>query len=638
MTRRKSVTGSGRPDELRAQAEPSAGERVAPPCEPRGTPPPEEVLRLAHELKVHQIELEMQNEELRREQGELEASRARYFELYDLAPVGYFTVSEHGKILEANLTAARLLGLDRGTLLAQPLTRFVVPGDREVWQRHARQLFESGELLSWEMRLSGAGGKPFWALMEAMVTPEVVSGQNVCRLALSDITERRRVEAALQESEERHRVIVESSRDLIFFLDQEGRLRWCNQAAVEFFGSLPADAEFFRGVHANDAASLAAAWRLAREGAGGPDKISFRLRAADGGSRSLEGVFRKITVAGEALSCLVASDVTELTRLRRKVSARQGITGMVGRDPAMLELGDSIRELAGEDVPVLILGESGTGKELVASAIHKEGPRAAKSFIAINCGALPDTLLETELFGHVKGSFTGAHRDKKGRFELADGGSIFLDEVGDLSHAMQVKLLRVLQEGTFEKVGAETSCKVDVRVISASNKDLKREVAARRFREDLYYRLSVVPLTIPPLRERLTDIPLLAAHIVEEEARRSDRRHDPARPPRNVTIARETLALLIAHRWPGNIRELQNVLRFALIKCKGKVILPQHLPPSFGTPGRDSGCRLKGRKPKISADAAVQALKKAGGHPGEAARGLGVSRATLYRHLPKEGK
>lgn len=635
MTNRKRSTGSDRTDDLRIRAEKSAREQGSAPRADRGTPSPEETLRLIHELQVHQIELEMQNEELRRDQGELEISRARYFDLYDLAPVGYFTVSENGKIVEANLTAAKLLGIERGTLLAQPLTRFVVPEDREVWQHHARQVFESGELLCWEMQLSGAQGKPFWALVEALVKPEALSGQSVCRLALSDITERRRVEAALQESEERYRVIVESSRDLIFFLDDTGQLRWCNQAASEIFCAVPAGANFFRRVHANDAAQLEAAWDSTREGEGGPGKISFRLRADDGGYRTLESAFRRIVVAGETLWCVVATDVTELTRLRRKVSAQRGIAGIVGRDPAMLELSDSIRELAGEDVPVLILGESGTGKELIASAIHREGPRGAKNFVAINCGALPDTLLETELFGHVKGSFTGAHRDKKGRFELADGGSIFLDEVGELSPAMQIKLLRVLQEGTFEKVGAETSCKVDVRVISATNKDLQREVAARRFREDLYYRLSVVPLTLPPLRERLTDIPLLVAHILDEEAIRSDRRHDPARPPRKVTVAREALALLVAHRWPGNIRELQNVLRFALIKCKGNVIRPEHLPPSFAAPGRSSAC-VKGRKPKISADAAAQALQQAGGHPGEAARSLGVSRATLYRHLPKE--
>jgi PAS domain S-box-containing protein len=635
MKSRKDPIRSGEPDDLRQRAERGIREQAAHPLQHRETPLPTGTLRQLHELQVHQVELELQNEELRRAQDELEASRARYFDLYDLAPVGYFTVSEQGTILEANLTAAKLLGIERSTLLAQPLTRFVVPGDREVWQRHAGRVFASGELLSWEMRLAGAAGKPFWALVEAMVRPEVVSGQSVCRLALSDITERRRAEAALQESEERYRVIVESSRDLIFFLDRGGKLRWQNQAARELFGVVSEEVDLFGGVHPADAPQVAVAWRAAREGEEVPTKISFRLRATGGGYRSLESSFRKVSFSGEELWCVISTDTTELTKLRRRVSAQQGIDGMVGRDPKMLDLSVSIRELADEDVPVLILGESGTGKELIAAAIHRGGLRAAKSFVAINCGALPDSLLETELFGHVKGAFTGAYRDKKGRFEMADGGSIFLDEVGDLSLAMQVKLLRVLQEGTFERVGGEQTCTVDVRVISATNKDLKREVAAKRFREDLFYRLSVVPLTIPPLRERLTDIPLLAAHILEEEARRSDRRQDPARPPRTVTLARGTLALLVAHRWPGNIRELQNVLRFALIKCKGSVIQPEHLPPSFAAPSV-AGCGVKGRKPKISDDSAAAALKQAGGHPGEAARSLGVSRATLYRHLPKE--
>jgi len=449
--------------------------------------------------------------------------------------------------------------------------------------------------------------------------------------------ELRRVQAALQESEERYRVIVESARDLIFFLDGEGRLRWRNQAAGEIIGAGAPEDDLVRRVHPADAPRFAAAWRSAREGAGGPDKVGYRLRALDGGYRTLESTFRKISLAGEALWCVISTDATELTRLRRKGSARQGIPGLVGRDPKMLDLAASIGELADEDVPVLILGESGTGKELIASAIHREGPRAARNFVAINCGAIPDTLLETELFGHVKGAFTGAHRDKKGRFELADGGTIFLDEIGELSLAMQVKLLRVLQEGTFEKVGGEAPCRVDVRLISATNKDLKREVEANRFREDLYYRVSVVPLEIPPLRDRLADIPLLVDHILDEEARRSDRRRDPARAPRKVSVSRETLALLLAHRWPGNVRELQNVLRFALIKCKGNVIGPEHLPQSFAVTVRDI-CKARGRKPKITAESAASALAQAGGHPGEAARILGVSRATFYRHLPKEGK
>ena len=290
--------------------------------------------------------------------------------------------------------------------------------------------FESGERVAWEMRLTRADGKPFWAHWRRWPGRTPATGRRVCRLALSDIAEHRRLEEALQESEERYRVIVESARDLIFFLDPEGGLRWCNQAARELLGAVPPDEDLFRRVHPADAPRVAAAWRAAREGEGGPDKVSYRLRAGDGGYRTLESSFRKVSLAGEELWCVISTDTTELTRLRRKASAQQGIAGMVGRDPKMLELTASIRELADEDVPVLILGESGTGKELIAAAIHKEGPRAAKNFVAINCGAIPDTLLETELFGHVKGSFTGAHRDKKGRFELADGGTIFLDEVG----------------------------------------------------------------------------------------------------------------------------------------------------------------------------------------------------------------
>ena len=636
MSIRKTTGRAGSADDLRSRAEEEIRRTAVDAREGLGESPQTATLRQLHELQVQQVELEIQNNELRLAQDELETSRAKYFDLYDLAPVGYVTVNEQGEILEANLTAASLLGIERRTLIAKPLSRYIAAGDQPAWQLHARRLFATGEPLAWEMQLAGARGTTFWALLEALVRPEAAGGQSVCRLAISDITERRRVEAALQESEERYRVIVESSRDLIMFLDQEGLLRWENQASRKLFGGSLDKEVYFRRVHPADAARLAVAWRAAREGSASADKVRYRSRASDGEYRDLESSFRKIVFAGEALWCVISTDTTELTRLRRRVTAHQGIAGLVGRDPNMLELGVSIRELADEDVPVLILGESGTGKELIAAAIHREGARSAKSFIAINCGALPDALLETELFGHVKGAFTGAHRDKKGRFELADGGSIFLDEVGDLSLAMQVKLLRVLQEGTFERVGAEDSSKVDVRVISATNKDLKREVAAARFQEDLFYRLSVIPLSIPPLRERLTDIPLLVAHILAEEARRSDRRLDPARPPRQVAVARETLALLLAHRWPGNIRELQNVLRFALIKCKGNLLRPEHLPPSFSAPHPPGTC-LKGRKPKISAAAAVTALEQAGGHPGEAARSLGVSRATLYRHLPKGG-
>jgi PAS domain S-box-containing protein len=327
---------------------------------------------------------------------------------------------------------------------------------------------------------------------------------------------------------------------------------------------------------------------------------------------------------GEALCFLLVEDRTELHTLRKVLRQDASFGNMVGRDQSMQELFETIREVADSDVSVLIQGESGTGKELVAMALHENGPRKGGRFIAVNCGALPDGLLESELFGYAKGAFTGAYKDKKGRFELADGGTIFLDEVGELSQAMQVKLLRVLQSGTFERVGGEETIKVDVRVLSATNRDLPREVAEGRFRRDLFYRLCVVPILVPPLRGRRGDIPLIAEHILGRIALTHKR--DVQR------IAPETLACLMDHPWPGNVRELENVLQYASIKSHGNVIEPAHLPSALAciSPGLAQGIR---RPPRLSANAVASALKDTKGNRLRAARTLGVSRATFYRFL-----
>ncbi len=328
-------------------------------------------------------------------------------------------------------------------------------------------------------------------------------------------------------------------------------------------------------------------------------------------------------------------DLTRETHLARRLGEIEQFAGIVGRDTKMLALYDLIPDLAESAAPVLIQGESGTGKELIAAALHNEGPRASRLFVPVNCGALPEGLLESELFGHVKGSFTGAIRDKKGRFELADGGTLFLDEIGDISAAMQVKLLRVLQEGSFERVGSETTIKVNVRVISATNKNLVKEMAAGRFREDLYYRLSVVPLTVPPLRDRRTDIPLIANHFLKRYALEMGRR--------GMRFSDEAIDFMLSYNWPGNVRELQNWIQFALIKCKGEEIGLNHLPPVVlravtGTPA-DERAPLptvsKGRL-RLSRDSVREAFEKARGNKVEAARLLGVSRATLYRFLDEE--
>ncbi len=316
-------------------------------------------------------------------------------------------------------------------------------------------------------------------------------------------------------------------------------------------------------------------------------------------------------------------DITDELRLMMQTGNLTRFSNIVGRDAKMLQVFQQISDVAAYDYPVHIFGETGTGKELVATAIHNEGHRAGTPFVPINCGALPEGLIESELFGHVKGAFSGAIRDKKGRFELADGGTIFLDEVAELSKNMQVKLLRFLQEGQFERVGGEKTLSVSVKVISATNKDLKEEVRRGRFREDLYYRLSVIPIFIPPLRERKTDIPLLASHFMQEAALKHGQ--SPFR------IAKEAMALMLDYPWPGNVRELQNAIQFAFVKSNGRMLAVDDLPMEIK--GQRESLPRRGPVRKLELRTVNAALKKAGGNKSRAARLLGVGRATLYRFL-----
>ncbi len=329
---------------------------------------------------------------------------------------------------------------------------------------------------------------------------------------------------------------------------------------------------------------------------------------------------------GNLIGVLAAfRDVTGLLNLQLKAEKPQGFADIIGQDARMIEIFNQIRNIAGYDYPVHISGETGTGKELVAAALHSESPRRGGPFVPINCGALPDGLIESELFGHVKGAFTGAIRDKKGRFELADGGTVFLDEVADLSKPVQVKLLRFLQEGEFDRVGGEKPVSVNVKVTSATNKDLRKEVEMNRFRDDLYYRLNVIPIHLPPLRERKIDIPLLVEHFLQEAAKRNG--HKPLR------ISKDALSLFTAYGWPGNVRELQNAIQYAVVKCRGNIILPEHIPFEIGY--RNQLERQQENSDKLNDYIVKSALETTGGNKVKAAKFLGVSRATLYRYFKK---
>jgi sigma-54 dependent transcriptional regulator, acetoin dehydrogenase operon transcriptional activator AcoR len=317
------------------------------------------------------------------------------------------------------------------------------------------------------------------------------------------------------------------------------------------------------------------------------------------------------------------ADITEVFNLSMKAHELTSFSGIIAKDSKMMTVFRQIQDVAGYDYPVHISGETGTGKELVAGAIHNESHRNGAPFVPINCGALPESLIESELFGHVKGAFTGALRDKKGRFELADKGTIFLDEIAELSRQMQVKLLRFLQDGMFEKVGGERTVRVNVRVISATNKDLKKEVQQKKFRKDLFYRLNVIPIHLPPLRERKNDIPLLVDHFLKE----AGEMHKNI-PPK---ISKEAVSVMMRYNWPGNVRELQNTIQFAIVHCSGNTIFPEDLPMEL-----KDHCILepsRGASRKLNVENVNTAIIKTGGNKAKAARLLGVGRATLYRFL-----
>ena len=323
--------------------------------------------------------------------------------------------------------------------------------------------------------------------------------------------------------------------------------------------------------------------------------------------------------------------VRENRELKLRLRETSGLKQLLGEATAMQRLKEAIQQVAATDATVLILGETGTGKELVAHAIHEGGPRADRPFVKVSCAALPEGLLESELFGHERGAFTGACEQRKGRFELAHGGTLFLDEVGDMSPQTQAKLLRVLQEQEFERVGGTKTIRVDVRLIAATNRDLEGLAAEGAFREDLYYRLKVVPIRVPALRERPEDVPVLVAHFLRASAERW------RKPVAEVTG--EALALLCRYAWPGNVRELQHVVESILVFSRGDPIAEGDLPPAVrGEDQGDSGDRApRATLRELERQAVARTLLATGGNRRKAAAILGIGLKTLYRKIQEFG-
>lgn len=424
--------------------------------------------------------------------------------------------------------------------------------------------------------------------------------------------------------------ILESISDGVFTLDLGKRITFFNQAAERITGFKKEEAigQFCFDVFRADICQKRCTIDETPSSRKSQTQRSGRIISKTGeeipisiSTAILRDASQRIIVAVE-----IFRDLSELEALRREVCRGFGMEDIVGRHPTMSEIIAFLPDIAESDSSVLIEGPTGSGKELIARTIHQLSPRREKPFVAVNCAALPDTLLESELFGYMRGAFTGANRDKPGRFLLADRGTLFLDEISNTSTLFQADLLRVLQEGEFVPLGGTHTVKVDVRLITASNVPLSQMVQEKSFREDLYYRLNVVRITLPPLNRRREDIPLLTEHFI----RRLNLRRE-----RDIQgVSQEVLDFFINYPFPGNIRELHNILEFAFITCKGPVIGMKHLPKDLASEGARIPRHLSERE-LLEMERIRAALESQGFRRPETARALGLSRTTLWRKMKK---
>ena len=431
--------------------------------------------------------------------------------------------------------------------------------------------------------------------------------------------------------------ILDSLPDGILTLDESGRIIGINRAACKMLGVSRKKA-LLKGCTCVLGKKLCGPNSALLNSIRDKKKVTdYETQVVDSNGQRrvllLSGTVLRNTEGEDSGAVITVQDITEITELRQDLEKRYSLYNIIGKSKQMREIFDLIEEVSDSNATVLIEGETGTGKELVARAVHHHHiARAKKPFVAINCSALAEGLLESELFGHVRGAFTGATRDKRGRFEAANGGTIFLDEIGDISPLIQVKLLRVLQERTIERVGSDKTISVDVRVVAATHRSLSELVNQGKFRQDLFYRLRVVPIRIPPLRERRDDIPLLAQYFIDRF------RDETGRPVDN--LEQDSLEYLVDYDWPGNVRELENAIEYAFVKCRRGAIKPGHLPTEIisGQPS-NSNQAVKPRlhSPELGKDDLLTqtdgALRTSGWNIAKAARQLGISRTTLYKRI-----
>jgi len=519
----------------------------------------------------------------------------------------------------------------------------------DAWRRSV----ETGEPYSLELRQRRADGVYRWFQSRALPARDTEGRITSWYMLLTDIDDRKRAEDVLRSNEQSLRLVVDSIPGFVATLSAGGEIELVNRQTLDYFGKTLEELKNWAAngaVHPDDAARMSEAWRHSIE-TGQPLDLESRSRRADGVYRWFQVRWRpqrdaegrivrwyslvtdiderkhaedELEKAFEEIKRLKDRLHDENVVLREQIDQVLMFEEIVGSSPALKTVLSSIVKVAPTDSTVLITGETGTGKELIARAIHKASQRAGHAFVSVNCAAIPSSLIASELFGHEKGAFTGALQQRRGRFELAHSGTIFLDEVGDLPAETQIALLRVLQERQFERVGGNRLIPADVRVIAATNRDLPAAIAAGTFRADLFYRLNVFPIHVPPLRQRKEDIPMLVEYFVQryaEKAKKEIRRIDKA-----------TLALCQSYHWPGNIRELQNIIERSVILCNGDTFRVDESwltsqEACFLYPGALTES-LQNREKELIEAALAESKGRIAGPNGAAAK-LGIPRSTL---------
>jgi PAS domain S-box-containing protein len=607
---------------------------------------------LEFKVKERTTELEKTNLALKKELKEreqtekaLRESEEMYRKLLKMSP-DYAAVSDlEGKLVEISQSTLEHLGLKKPEdLIGKDGFQYIAPEDREKARNEMGKVMKEGTVRNMELTWQRKDGSRFIAESNATLIKDARGRPKALLHTTRDITDRKKAEQTLRESEELYKKLLKTSPDIVALSNLEGIIIEASERTSELLRYKNAN-----GIIGEDGFNLVAPedhqkvrltmQRILMEGFVSNMELKIirkdgsrftgeanatLLKDAQGKAKAFLYTIRDITQRKK-----VEKELTqEVKKLRKQIQQRKPYPEIIGISPKILKVVDLMKQVARTNSTVLIYGETGSGKDLIAHAIHRNSPRKDAPFLTINCAALPEQLIESELFGYVKGAFTGANQDKKGLFEEADKGTVFLNEIGEIPVKLQPKLLEVLESQHIRRLGDSKSINVDVRVIAATNKDLKEEIKKHQFREDLFYRLNVLPIAIPPLRERKEDIPLLVKHFLDEYCPFMDKSIE--------NITQGAMDMLCNYSYPGNVRELENIIQRSLLMVQGSTFLEQHLPEeikeiqTIAAPEDLSESVADTEKKLIET-----MIEQCGGNLTRTANKLGISRVTLWRKIKK---